>query len=229
MGKILRKSRSLPNRNLHRVIIGKLHGVTICRELMHADQINKFEHVGQIDRAFWAPIPYAATLREPPAAWTSIPLGKCRQAILRNTPGKILRKSRSLPKSETYTVSSSAKLHGVTICRELEHFDQLIKSEHIGTDRSRFLRTHPVRRRSYCPHGATAVRRASDAPASASPPLRPPSAKSNRRLHLQWLPAPSTAGGCGGEARGKVSGREWQRSLQVRGELLQPAKNGRIL
>ena len=26
--------------------IGKLHGVTICRELMHSDQINKFVHAG---------------------------------------------------------------------------------------------------------------------------------------------------------------------------------------
>ncbi len=32
--------------NLHRVIIGKLRRVTIRRELMHADQINKFGRAG---------------------------------------------------------------------------------------------------------------------------------------------------------------------------------------
>jgi hypothetical protein len=38
---------------LHRVIIERLHRVTICRELMHSDQINKSEH-GETDRvAFW--------------------------------------------------------------------------------------------------------------------------------------------------------------------------------
>ena len=81
---------------------------------------------------------------------------------------------------------------------------------------------------SYCPHGATAVRRASDAPASASPSARRPPSPIAASTSSGCPPA-STAGGCGGEARGKVSGREWQRSLQVRGELLQPAKNGRIL
>ena len=39
--------------NLHRVIIGKLRRVTICRELMHADQIVESEHVVTDRVAFW--------------------------------------------------------------------------------------------------------------------------------------------------------------------------------
>ena len=40
-------------------------------------------------------------------------------------------------------IPSSRKLTSVTICRELKHSDQTIKSEHVGTDRQRFLCVRP--------------------------------------------------------------------------------------
>ena len=38
--------------------IGNLHGVTICRELRHSDQITKSEH-GETDRVAFRPLSYA--------------------------------------------------------------------------------------------------------------------------------------------------------------------------
>ena len=58
--------------NLHRVIIGKLHGVTIRRELEHSDQIIKSEHIGTDRSRFLRAIPYAGPRTPPPPAWTSM-------------------------------------------------------------------------------------------------------------------------------------------------------------
>ena len=61
--------------NLHRDIIGKLPGVTICRELKHSDQIITSEHVGT-DRRWKNRCPRAfgqsrfSDARYPPSAWS---------------------------------------------------------------------------------------------------------------------------------------------------------------
>ena len=54
-------------------IFGKLHGVTIRRELIHSDQINKFEHAGTDRMASYArDHPRRHSYARPPPAWPSM-------------------------------------------------------------------------------------------------------------------------------------------------------------
>ena len=116
------------------------HCVTICRELRHSDQITKSEH-GETDRRSF--LTQSVTLfvalrvrgNRPVQAWGRVRRGRTlrKQATfisaareMRSDPQRLLDDTPHPP---------IGKLHGVTICRELRHSDQINKSEHAGTDR----------------------------------------------------------------------------------------------
>ena len=122
--------------NLHRVIIGNLHGVTICRELRHSDQINKSEH-GATDR------PFPTTAREPTASGPAENLAACPawgwgRALRGVTASWRATLKHCVCVALVKVLRPSLRWRqwrSVTICRELRHSDQINKSEHGATDR----------------------------------------------------------------------------------------------
>ena len=108
--------------NLHGVIIGELQRVTIRRELMHADQINEFEH-GETDRLqkyAFAPASFSALMRATPRpgqAWgrVGIPHGANASPIASNAAPSLRRKKSQ--KISTIAVPAG-RPPAAHVCRE---------------------------------------------------------------------------------------------------------------
>ena len=133
-----RENRSDPQRLLDDTPhLGKLHGVTICRELSDSDQIITCEHGGTDPRRRYGFSLCASQLcaSQPPAC-PGIGEGppSCTVRTLRRLASNAARENRSDPQRLLDDTPHLGKLHGVTICRELSDSDQIITCEHGGTD-----------------------------------------------------------------------------------------------
>ena len=137
---------------IHPRAVGKFTSVTICRELKHSDQTIKSEHVGtdrrRKNRYFHACAARPMTPRACPAwgwgrkALKAQPSSATRGRARITAPARCClalqcpQRPQFIP-APANSSPSSWKLTSVTICRELRHSDQTIKSEHVGTDRRR--------------------------------------------------------------------------------------------